>query len=447
MDGVRMALKRNRHPSTLKAGGIAPAGPRVVLVSPGWPPARYPSGIATYTGQMVAALRHSGAEPFVVALDVPPGPRESWVADASGGLREPGGVQGLFSKVLDHVRPGLWKHRAIVRAISAQVRAINRSIGLELLEMEESFGWAAGVAGRTGLPLVVRLHGPWFQVGPVDNAWGPEFGWRVREEGRAIRSACAVSSPSRDILDRVRRQYDIDLPTARVIPCPVEPVPRSERWDRGAAHPRTVLFVGRFDSVKGGDLMIQAHARILREIPDAVLLLAGPGLHVRGEVEGEWLNVDQYASRVLGAGSAREQFRFLGPQSPEQLRALRREAAVVVACSRYETFGYTLAEAMSQGCPVVATDVGGMSEQIRHERNGLLARPNDAVDIAAQVLRLLREPRLGEALGLQATADCGARCAPDVVASNTLELYEQVRRPSSAAGQNAGPRLIAGAPR
>jgi len=47
---------------------------------------------------------------------------------------------------------------------------------------------------------------------------------------------------------------------------------------------------------------------------------------------------------------------------------------VTIVCSRYETFGTTLVEAMSLGCPVVAADVGGISEIIQHERNGLLCR-------------------------------------------------------------------------
>jgi glycosyltransferase involved in cell wall biosynthesis len=37
---------------------------------------------------------------------------------------------------------------------------------------------------------------------------------------------------------------------------------------------------------------------------------------------------------------------------------------VTIVCSRYEIFGYTLVEAMSQGCPVVASAAGGMAELV-----------------------------------------------------------------------------------
>ena len=136
--------------------------------------------------------------------------------------------------------------------------------------MEESFGWGQWVSKVTAIPVCVRLHGPWFLNGsvlgvPDDN----KFRERVYEEGRAIRTAAAVTAPSRDVLEQVRGFYGLALPEAEVIPNPIWPVPVAERWRLEGCDPNQVLFIGRFDRHKGGDLIIEAFGRVLHDVPEA----------------------------------------------------------------------------------------------------------------------------------------------------------------------------------
>ena len=66
--------------------------------------------------------------------------------------------------------------------------------------------------------------------------------------------------------------------------------------------------------------------------------------------------------------------------------------------SPYENAPGVVFEAFAAKVPVVATDLGGMSEFVRHEENGLLFGLEDAEDLARQLRRLAEEPGLLEKL-------------------------------------------------
>ena len=63
-----------------------------------------------------------------------------------------------------------------------------------------------------------------------------------------------------------------------------------------------------------------------------------------------------------------------------------------------ESFGIVLVEAMAAGVPVVASDIAGYREVVRHGVDGLLVPPNDADALAAAIRRVLSEPQLAATL-------------------------------------------------
>jgi glycosyltransferase involved in cell wall biosynthesis len=76
---------------------------------------------------------------------------------------------------------------------------------------------------------------------------------------------------------------------------------------------------------------------------------------------------------------------------------------------------------------VVASNLGGMAEAVRHGENGLLFEPGDSEDLARQLRRLTEEPRLLEELGRNAG---GVRPVEDSV-DEMLSLYEYLREDTS----------------
>jgi glycosyltransferase involved in cell wall biosynthesis len=79
----------------------------------------------------------------------------------------------------------------------------------------------------------------------------------------------------------------------------------------------------------------------------------------------------------------------------EEISQVYRDLHVVVVPSLWpENCPNVIIEAFAHGVPVVATNVGGIPELVRHESNGLLFERGDAEGLASQLRRLLTEPGL-----------------------------------------------------
>ena len=102
------------------------------------------------------------------------------------------------------------------------------------------------------------------------------------------------------------------------------------------------------------------------------------------------------------------------------INALQRRATVVVQKSLAEGFGLTVTEGMWKARPVVASAVGGITEQIEHEREGLLLDdPHDLVEFGAAVERLLSDRVLAARLGAAARQ----RVLDEFLGDRHLEQY------------------------
>jgi len=146
------------------------------------------------------------------------------------------------------------------------------------------------------------------------------------------------------------------------------------------------LFAGRLVRWKGVEYLIEALP--LLQTPGVAVWIAGEGPYAPElRALAAWLGV---AERVV----------FLGEVPTVDLPALYARADVVVGTSFVnETFGIALAEAMACGRPVVASRFGGFPEVVADRETGLLARPQDPADLAAQLDALLGDPARAAALG------------------------------------------------
>lgn len=416
------------RPSDCAGASAGDQSPRLAvgLYSPAWPPSQFANGVISYTGTVAEGMRRLGHDVRLLT------PRLVEGAGDEGGfpvLDLTSEVRGVMARIRNRIdqwrggsRPSIrsdWIGRALR---SASGRWVSRNEP-RILEMEESFGWARCVSDR--VPLVVRLHGPWFINGPNQGAGpeDPDFVRRVRLEGEAIRAAAGITSPSRFVLDRTRAYYGMALEQAEVIPNPVREVSPKDRWSSDQCEPDRLLFVGRFDRTKGGDVMIDAFAELLRSRPNARLTFVGPdsGLPTNGRP----VKLAEYVERRLPGALSDGRIDWLGRRSPEEIAPLRRKAAVTVVASRNENFPMSLVEAMAVGSPLVATRAGGAAEAFEHGSHGLYVDPEDASGLASAIGSLLMAPDRSASLGRAAAAYCEAHYAPDRVAARTIDFYRR----------------------
>jgi len=147
--------------------------------------------------------------------------------------------------------------------------------------------------------------------------------------------------------------------------------------------PLRVGFVGTLAPHKGCDVLIRA----FRELP--------PELDATLDVYGNLERFKPFVRelRTLARGDGR--VRFAGPFAREEVGHVLSDMDVLVVPSRwYENGPGVIFEAFAAGIPVVATDLGGMSEFVRHGKDGLLFGLEDSDELARQLRRLIEEPGL-----------------------------------------------------
>jgi glycosyltransferase involved in cell wall biosynthesis len=406
----------------------ASAALSVGLVSPAWPLDAYPNGIITYVANVAEGMRSLGHRPTILAQALAAGDWGDSVYDSQSARSS----RSMARRVLDglgyRVAPRWVSERISRRELLATTRRAIAERGLQILEMEESFGLAGWLQRAIPIPVCIRLHGPWFLNGAaLGMAEDNGFRRRVAREGWAIRQASAVTAPSLDVLEQTRAYYSLALEEAVVIPNPTYPVAPAERWRLARCDPKQVLFIGRFDRHKGGDLIVEAFAKVLRAVPDARLCFVGPDVGLASDDGRRWDVAGYIDDRLPGARES-GRVNVMGKVPNSKLDELRREAIVTVACSRYEVFGIASAEAMAMGCPIVAARVGGIREIIRDGIDGLLHNTGDTDDLAAKILTVLTDPARAAELGRQAAARCEQHFYPAAVAAQTIAFYRRVVR-------------------
>ncbi len=233
----------------------------------------------------------------------------------------------------------------------------------------------AGLLSRTPL---ARYSGALRQVHDVRER--PEY---IKEKMQSVDHVLAYTRLTRDLL----QANGIGAGKTSVSPYGIDTSGVSEaRKERRPSSTLRVGFVGTLAPHKGCDVLLRA----FRAAPDLDATLA-----VYGSAQG----YEDYAEELRSLAGGDRRIEFRGTFSREELGSVFSEIDVLVVPSRwYENAPGAIFESFAAGAPVVATDLGGMSEFVRPEENGLLFGLDDAEGLARQLRRLVEEPELLERL-------------------------------------------------
>ena len=152
-----------------------------------------------------------------------------------------------------------------------------------------------------------------------------------------------------------------------------------------STEPDCILYAGRLEVEKGFPYLLEA----LAALPGTGrLLVAG---------DGTQRAIYEAMAQELGVGA---RVSFLGWLDEQTLNQVLRQCSLVAMPSIFpEPFGKVGIEALMQGRPVVASDVGGISDWLEDGVNGLLVRPADSPALAAKINQLLHDEVLRTRMG------------------------------------------------
>jgi glycogen(starch) synthase len=163
---------------------------------------------------------------------------------------------------------------------------------------------------------------------------------------------------------------------------------------------------------KGFDVALRA----LASLPDLHLTLAGDGVE---------LPPLKQLAHELGIAHRVD---FRGWVHPESVSALINEAGLVVVPSRWrEPFGLVAVQAAQMGRPVVASNVGGLPEVVRHGVTGLLVAPDAPKELSDAIAWMSGHPEEAAALGAAAQKLAATHFSIDRCAGEYAALYAKVK--------------------
>ncbi|MCK4386500.1 MAG: glycosyltransferase family 4 protein [Candidatus Pacebacteria bacterium] len=141
---------------------------------------------------------------------------------------------------------------------------------------------------------------------------------------------------------------------------------------------KIILSVGRLVPWKGFKVLIETMPDILKEIPEAKLVIVGSGPQkeeLKKTIDG--LNLQ---GKVI----------LTGQLEKKEVLKYMREVDMFVLNTKYEGFAHLLLEASNAMVPIITTNIGGNSELIENNKEGILIEPNNKEEIKNAVLKIFR---------------------------------------------------------
>jgi glycosyltransferase involved in cell wall biosynthesis len=333
------------------------------------------------------------------------------------------GLAALGWTVHEHPAPGAWPRPGAAERATLE-RAVRGIPDGAVLLVD---GLVASAAPDELLPHARRLRQVVLVHMPLGHrpADGEAAGVRARER-EVLAAAAAVVTTSEWSRRRLGELYELPADTVHV----AEPGVDAAGVAPGTAGGGSLLCVASVTPDKGHDVLLDGLATVadLSWRCECV----GSLVRARGFADGV-----RRRARESGLG---DRVTFEGPGIGAELDRAYAAADLLVLASRAETYGLVVTEALARGLPVLATDVGGVSEALGHAedgtRPGLLTLPGDPAALGAALRAWLEDADLRDRLRRAARERRGELRPWSATASAVSEVLERAGRNPDARNAN-----------
>lgn len=243
---------------------------------------------------------------------------------------------------------------------------------------------AMSLAAQWKIPFVISENWTAYH-----GEFGRSFRWVEERAVRRVLPSAALLMPVSKSLGRAMAPFAPDVRQS-VVPNVVEARFSPPSTPREPSAPLRLLHVSSMqDDHKNISGMLRAFGQACQAWPGITLDLVGGA----GEVERD---LERYQSLVLELGISK-QVHFHGPVDSDGVANVMRSTDCFVLFSRYETFGCVILEAWMSGMPVVATEVGGLTDVLKtHPELGEVISIDDESALTRAIITKAHEKAQGQ---------------------------------------------------
>lgn len=318
---------------------------------------------------------------------------------------------------------------------NARIRWIARNKDLDVVHYTNDYCGPILSREEINRPIVATMHHPFVAERGVLSSYGyrdTTYYFTLLSKyvmaKMTCRRATKIVAISKFTAEGIINGYGISPDKITVIPNAVDTTRFNpsvnghdirERWNLNS-YP-LVVFVGRLVQNKGLNYLIEAFPNVLRDIPDAKLIIVGE--RQKSELIGEGIKDELlFMSKKLNLENS---IRFVGKASAEDLPKIYAAADLVVLPSLIEGLGIVLLEAMATEKPCVATTVGGIPEVVINDETGILVPKADSSALCKAICTILKDRSIARRFGRAGRRRVENKFTWDIVAKKTADLYEE----------------------
>ena len=339
-------------------------------------PPRTVGGIAAHLFYLSRELVKLGVDTYVVTCDFPGAP-EREVVNGAHVLR----VDSYKSPSPDFATWVSLMNVNMQKETASLIRVLGRQV-----DIIHSHDWvvanaAVGLKHVFRIPLATTIHST--EVGRRNGLHSDYERMIHQTENWLVHESWRVICCSHYMSDQVKWAYGLSPNMVTVIPNGVDAIMYEKQFDRADFRRRfampeekIVLFVGRLVYEKGVQTLINAIPKILSRV-NAKFIIVGDG------------GMKEPLMRQVASMGLSHKTVFTGFIDEDSLQKLYMVADACVVPSLYEPFGITALEAMAAKAPLVASNTGGLSEIVEHDRTGCKVSGENPDSVAWGVTRVL----------------------------------------------------------
>ncbi len=229
---------------------------------------------------------------------------------------------------------------------------------------------ALAINKKYGVPYIYTEHCTYYQQGIAPPESKPVL-------GAVIDKAAAFTVVSPSLLQHVEKFLGHKYSEAIVVPNVLDQVFETP-VDTSHTHasPFNFLTVASLESKKGIDILLRAFKKAFDVDPQYILKICGDG------------PLRQQLVALANSLGLKDVVHFAGYQPKQAVKKLLDEADVFVLASRVETFGVVVIEALSRGCPVIATRSGGPEYIVRAD-SGIIVEPGNEEELCRALQHII----------------------------------------------------------
>lgn len=318
----------------------------------------------------------------------------------------------------------------IINNIIIYRKCMSNKIDFDILHERYGLYSIAGVLAskKLKIPLVLEVNAPLIEEQKLHNVnLGLVKRWLAKHTSKiCFKWSSSIFVVSNELKRHLITKWNIDSKKIYVLPNAADVESFRRKFDKDYLKTKykvcsekssVVIFIGSMKVWHGVDLLVDSFKIVLKEVPNAILMLVGDG-DIKDDIEGKIKEYNIGKSVIMTGNIPHESIK----------EVLSIADVAVTPYPNLKTGFYfspiKLFEYMAAGKAIVASDLGQISEVIKNNQTGILVEPENINQLSDAIIKLLKDDCLRSTIGMNAQNEAIIKYSWERYIQELIKIYD-----------------------